>query len=232
MDRKQQVRGDLTQFNVHLLVTAQILSSVPSWLSTQDLLDSVLSPLRPLLAQSVTLPSDESFLILSRGGSDHSALEMWASQIVFSAWLLLFALHADAFGIIGHQLIADLASNFLTANASSQIESILDGRPLSSIAAWADSIKWMPQYRFTSKLHYINFEDDNPPAQCRFHWQAPGSQEVIAAIHNYTDLLMHAEEGSWSQSESLRFLTHYLEDSHQPLHCPSTLRYTEDKLID
>lgn len=133
---------------------------------------------------------------------------------LLSSWPL-----SSAFGIIGHQLIADIATTLLAPNASSQIESILDGRPLSSVAAWADSIKWMPQYRNTSRLHYINFPDDHPPFECQFEWTAPGGQEVIAAIYNYADALRGAEPGTWHESESLRFLTHFLEDIHQPLHC-------------
>lgn len=124
----------------------------------------------------------------------------------------------DAWGFIGHQLIASTASHFLTLEAQGQIESILFGQPLSSIAAWADSIKWQARYKFTSRLHYINGPDDDPPQTCRLHWEAPGDQEVIAAIYNYTSILLKAEEHSWEQSESLRFLVHFIADAHQPLH--------------
>lgn len=124
-----------------------------------------------------------------------------------------------AWSFTGHELIATIATDLLTSTAASQVHDILDGRPLSSIASWADTIKWQQRYKFTSQLHYINFADDRPPEACHFQWKSPGGQEVIAAIHNYTEILKHAEDGSWQQSEALRFLVHYTEDMHQPLHC-------------
>lgn len=124
-----------------------------------------------------------------------------------------------AWGYAGHQLIASTASNFLSTDAKSQIDSILLGQSLSSIAAWADSIKWQARYKFTSELHYINSPDDDPPRTCQMNWVAPGEQEVIAAIYNYTNILLEAADHSWEQSEALRFLVHFISDAHQPLHC-------------
>lgn len=123
-----------------------------------------------------------------------------------------------AWSFTGHELIATVASDLLTPLATDRVSAILDGRPLSSIAAWADTIKWQARYKFTSELHYINFEHDDPPARCEFRWHRPGGQEVVSAIHNYTGILRRAEEGTWRQSEALRFLVHFMEDLHQPLH--------------
>lgn len=136
-----------------------------------------------------------------------------------------------AWGFVGHRLIASTASHFLTDDAQGQIEAILFGQPLSSIAAWADSIKWQARYKFTSQLHYINSPDDDPPQTCQINWNAPGEQEVIAAIYNYTGILSIAEDHSWEQSEALRFLVHYVSDAHQPLHrehCTLVSRHRAD----
>jgi hypothetical protein len=142
---------------------------------------------------------------------------MKLSFIALFGPLLIFS-SVSSWSWTGHELIADVAQDFLTPNASAKISEMLAGRPLKSIAAWADTIHWLPRYQFSSRLHYINFEGDAPPESCSFVWHAPGGQEVIAAIHNYTRRLIAAEDGSWTQQESLRFLVHFLEDTHQPLH--------------
>lgn len=136
-------------------------------------------------------------------------------------WIVFAVALADAWSFIGHEVIAAIASDYLTANASSQIATILGDTSLSAIAPWADTIKWQARYRFTSRLHYINFAHDEPPRSCSFQWHAPGDQELIAAIHNYTTILRDAEPGTWRESEALRFLVHFMEDLHQPLHCKS-----------
>lgn len=126
--------------------------------------------------------------------------------------------NVQAWGTVGHDLIASLASKLLTDRATAQVRSILDGRTLASIASWADRIKWLEKYKYTSELHYINSADDNPPEVCKFTWQPPGHHEIIAAIYNYTGILKTADETPWKRSEALRFLVHYMEDLHQPLH--------------
>ncbi|ORY86405.1 S1/P1 nuclease [Protomyces lactucae-debilis] len=131
----------------------------------------------------------------------------------------------------GHELIADIAQDFLTPNASAKISEMLGGRPLSSIAAWADTIHWMPRYQFSGRLHYFDYEGVNPPESCRFEWHAPGGQEVIAAVHNYTARLIDAEDGTWTQQESLRFLVHFIEDTHQPLHLCGRARGGNDYFV-
>lgn len=91
-----------------------------------------------------------------------------------------------------------------------------------------DSIKRLPQYRFSSQLHYVNFDGDSPPSACAFDWMPPTTDtdlvadssraEVLSSVSNYTHRLAEAERGTWAESESLRFLVHYIEDIHQPLH--------------
>ena len=88
-------------------------------------------------------------------------------------------------------------------------------------------VKNLPQYRFSSSLHYINFPHDDPPRTCAFDYTPPATEadvhdqsriEVITAVANYTHRLLTGERGSWAESEALRFLVHFVEDVHQPLH--------------
>lgn len=133
-------------------------------------------------------------------------------------------------------MIAAIASKHLTETANLGVSEILGDLSLSDIAPWADSIKWQAQYRFTSRLHYINSaddEEDRPPDRCASRvfrkWQKPGGQELVAAIYNYTSILRHADDGTWRANEALRFLVHFIEDLHQPLHCKSC-RDLEDRV--
>lgn len=154
----------------------------------------------------------------------HSQVDRPASIMkVLSACLLGYLGTACAWSFAGHELIAHVASDLLSADARHRIHSILGGSHLSTIATWADSITWLPQYKYSSVLHYYNAPHDDPPHDCGLRWTQPGGQDVIAAIHNYTSILKTAEDGSWAQSEALRFLVHFLQDMHQPLHRMSVL---------
>ena len=170
------------------------------------------SPLRP---RSLALKRSTRSTYVSNLSRGRVTLRPMLQFVLLSVYLML---HAVAFGIVGHRLVADIASDLISPHTAHHVHRILNGRPLSSIAGWADSIKHYPRYKFTSELHYINFPEDHPPSSCQFAWEAPGKQEVIAAIHNYTRRLTESELDSWKESESLRFITHFVGDMHQPLH--------------
>jgi hypothetical protein len=76
-------------------------------------------------------------------------------------------------------------------------------------------------------LHYVNPVADHPPQLCVFPgakgWEGPKDANVLGAIRNTTDVL-----GQWVQegsdlsdpvaNEALRFLIHFVGDSHMPFH--------------
>jgi hypothetical protein len=81
--------------------------------------------------------------------------------------------------------------------------------------------------RWSAPLHYVNPVADHPPQLCVFPgakgWEGRKDANVLGAIRNTTDLL-----GKWVQegsdpsdpvaSEALKFLIHFVGDSHMPFH--------------
>jgi hypothetical protein len=144
-----------------------------------------------------------------------SAVIMIALLVTFCC-IALLPLQVSAFGFAGHQLTATLATHFLSPTTLTKTKSILAGRSLSDVAAWADTIKRRPEYRFTSRLHYVN-PKDNEPDTCTYDVARDcpdGDQCLIGALFNYTSRLSM----DLSAEESLKFLIHYMGDLHQPLH--------------
>lgn len=128
---------------------------------------------------------------------------MCINPIFHMLFVLSFLIsYCVAWSFTGHELIAELSEDFLTQRTTQKVHDILDGRSLSSIAAWADTIKWMSQYKYTSSLHYINLPSNRLPPDstaCRFQWSEPGGQELISAIHNFTSILLDAKDYTWKQ---------------------------------
>lgn len=115
---------------------------------------------------------------------------------------------------------------------------------LGSIADWADQARYY--YHWSAPLHYIDVRDDLLPGGCPVG--APSSNSisnlhgacffnytrdcvnnvcVAGAIVNYTNQLVYSTRSYSNFSnnhtiESLKFLTHFVGDIHQPLHCSRT----------
>ncbi|KAI0827121.1 phospholipase C/P1 nuclease domain-containing protein [Trametes gibbosa] len=146
-----------------------------------------------------------------------------------------------AWGAAGHEIVATIAQIHLPRPVLSLVCDILHPNPtgsphssaeeayppchLAPIAAWADSIRMRPEYRYTAPMHYVNAVDDAPPHSCPFPgahgWQGRESGNILAALGNVTGVLREFARGERAvgdAEEALKFLVHWMGDMHQPLH--------------
>lgn len=122
---------------------------------------------------------------------------------------------APLWGPDGHDITALVATALLDSTATSAVNSILNGASLESVANWADQIKNKPGWQWSYDLHFIN----TPSWNCHFvHSRDCGDDVCVAgAIQNYTQRV--GSESGEQQTIALKFLTHFVGDIHQPLHC-------------
>ena len=147
----------------------------------------------------------------------------WHSfRILLVSLALLVATSAQAFGELGHQVIAALAEDMLTRNAKMQIRSILPPSEsgdfsvhLIQVAVWADEIRSLrPE---TRPWHFVTL-------QLGEKGYAPGhtdSPSVVTALERQLAILGTASSSSknrYAREEALKWVVHLVGDLHQPLH--------------
>jgi len=134
-----------------------------------------------------------------------------------------------AWGTLGHQAAAQVAYERLSPKAKAVVDRYLDGTPFTTAAVYPDVYRSQGG-DWSSNLHYVNLPRGAThylPAYC-------GNPPVcvVSAISNYTGLAI--QEGlrgplcKFSYGDApcpLSFLTHFVEDVHQPLHAG----YIDDK---
>jgi len=156
---------------------------------------------------------------------------------LFAAFLLLTP-SAWAWGKQGHEIVGNMAWFLLSESTKDQVVSILnwtkadendeDCTPLGSIADWADTVRRWHEYSWSAPLHFIDVRDDLIEGGCRvdhladaciFDYERDCVDDmcVAGAIMNYTASL-HRD----LDDVSLKFLTHFVGDIHQPLHASRT----------
>ena len=137
---------------------------------------------------------------------------------------------AQAWGPLGHAIIADLAQRHLSPVAQAEVARLLAPEhtdSLAAIASWPDQIQNDPAqadlWQRTRGLHYINFHDADceyvPPRDCR------DGQCIVPALAHYVSVLGDRTQGDSARREALKFVVHFVGDIHQPLHAG----YRDDK---
>jgi len=142
--------------------------------------------------------------------------------------MVTFLSSVQGWGDDGHQIVAQVASSYLTSTTQQQVAKILGSYTLANVSTWPDNYDHTSEGAWSEHLHYVNLETTEvtfnysvcvPPVTVPYGC-------VIAAITNFTDILKHDYANNEYQKCSdpngepcpLSFLTHFLGDSHQPLH--------------
>jgi hypothetical protein len=76
-------------------------------------------------------------------------------------YIVISILSSLNWGSTGHRVIAEVASNYLTDNARSKIENILNGETLVNVSTYADDIKSDSRYDKYYDWHFLNMELDD-----------------------------------------------------------------------
>jgi len=147
--------------------------------------------------------------------------------------VFLFALFSSPsyqWGEEGHKIIAEIAANMLTTDATSAVSAFLGDNTLPYVAPMPDDYCHTPQGAWSAPCHFVNMPRD----ATQFEWSDCPDCCVVKAINNYTQILI-TEDSNPSFCESINddtiepcaliFVVHYIGDVHQPLH----VGYADDK---
>jgi hypothetical protein len=136
---------------------------------------------------------------------------------------LAIAPAAQAWGPLGHSVVAELAQRHLSPAAKAEVEHLLaldHTTSLADIASWPDEIRNDPKqqdlWKQTRELHYIDFQGSDciytPPRDCK------NGQCVVEAIPHYIQILGDRSQPDAVRLQALKFVVHFIGDIHQPLH--------------
>ena len=142
-------------------------------------------------------------------------------SILIISLQLLFLKAAFAWGVEGHQVVAQIAQSQLSPKAKTEISKLLmlePGSSMVSISTWPDE----HATKITARWHYVNF----PKEACLYvpERDCPNGDCVIAALQQQTQIL-GSKELDEKRLLALKYVVHFMGDIHQPLHAG----YKEDK---
>lgn len=136
--------------------------------------------------------------------------------------LLLLANNSSmisTYGNFAHRLIAMLTWQQLSPSSRNKISKVLapNGKSFVGISTWADSIKHVPGYEWSQRLHFADFQGD-PPKECIPRLRDALEPSVISASIKYS-LRVAKGKGGGITFQDFAFMVHFVMDLHMPLHC-------------
>jgi nuclease S1 len=142
------------------------------------------------------------------------------SRLIFAITLLGIlgsATPSWAWGRLGHRVIARLAEKQLNPKAKAAIVALLaPGESLADASLWADEHRReLPK---TAPWHYVDVPLDEPRYHSIFAGDVAEKGYVVDKIHDFKVVVKDADQSVEDRRIALRFLVHFVEDVHMPMH--------------
>jgi hypothetical protein len=126
--------------------------------------------------------------------------------------------NVNAWGMLGHRIVGQIAENHLSKRALKQIKGILGNETLAMASNWGDFIKSDPAYNYLYNWHFINLPEglDKPALNALLDEEK--TPNVYNKIPEMIAVLKDLKSTSDQKKLALRLLIHLVGDLNQPLH--------------
>jgi hypothetical protein len=148
----------------------------------------------------------------------------------YFALLLLFPIHAFAWGAKGHSVIAEIAERGLAPAAAAVVRELNFNAPLRDIASLPDDWRGEETRGIrpgnSGALHYSNIPND----QLTFDRARDCKDDncVVAAIEKYMAILRDRTQKKEVRREAMIYVVHFVGDIHQPMHAAGGMVKNEE----
>lgn len=132
--------------------------------------------------------------------------------MIAQLFLILAAPAAFAWGNLGHQVVGEIASHHLCAQAARDASTLLNGESLAEAATWADDVRSLPEFKYLKPWHFVTMDLNSRYEEAPI----PPRGDLITAYHEQLAQLKNPL--SPKRAEALRLLIHFVGDVHQPFH--------------
>jgi len=138
-------------------------------------------------------------------------------KIINSLFLILISSNCFAFGITGHRITGEIATQYLSENSKKAIAEIIGNESLAEASTYVDEMKSNPLefwQKTASPYHYVTV----PKGKKYNDVKAPATGDSVTALEMYSKVLKSSTESKKNKTLALKFIVHLIGDLHQPLH--------------
>jgi hypothetical protein len=141
--------------------------------------------------------------------------------IQFCFIFLLFStpIITNAWGLLGHRIVGQIADSYLTQKTKTEITKILGFESIAMASNWPDFVKSDPAYKYLSLWHYVNLK---PGLTFNEVDSSLNADTTTNAFTKTNFLIRELKTNKLLPTDKkilyLRLLIHIVGDLHQPMH--------------
>ena len=139
-------------------------------------------------------------------------------KIIIVACLAYLPFNANAWGVLGHRIVGEVADSYLNAKTRLAIKQILGTESMAMAANWADFIKSDTSYNYLSNWHYVNLPADLSKSDVFSFLDMQPSANIYNKTNEMIAVLKISKSTASQKKLALRMLIHLVGDLHQPMH--------------
>jgi len=141
-----------------------------------------------------------------------------SKKIVFISLFFYLPFATNAWGVLGHRIVGQIAESYLTPTAKKEIAKILGTESLAMSANWADFIKSDTTMTYISKWHYVDVNGGMSNAEFQAYLKNDTITDAYTKLNFLIKELKNKQLPQDKKVMYLRLLIHIVGDIHQPLH--------------
>ncbi|KQS31646.1 S1/P1 nuclease [Pedobacter sp. Leaf194] len=127
-------------------------------------------------------------------------------------------IHANAWGMIGHRVVGEIADSYINAKTRKAIQAILGPESIAMSANWGDFIKSDSTYNYMYNWHFVNLPGGLDKQGVYNILEAEKSPSLYTKIPELIAVLKKASSTADEKKLALRMLIHIAGDLCQPMH--------------
>ena len=145
------------------------------------------------------------------------ALSIFKRIIIISLFFYLPS-HTNAWGVLGHRIVGQIADSYLTPTAKKEIQKILGTESIAMSSNWADFIKSDSTMDYISPWHYVNIKGGLSREEFHAYFKNDTIADAYTKINFLVKELKNRSLAKDKKAMYLKLLIHIVGDIHQPLH--------------
>lgn len=131
---------------------------------------------------------------------------------------LFISFQSNAWGLLGHRIIGEIADTYLTKKAKKEVYEILGNESVAMSSNWADFIKSNPAYNYLYNWHFINLDAGLTKEQVEAYLASDTAVDAYTKVNFLVTELKNRQLPAETKRMYLKLLIHIVGDLHQPLH--------------
>lgn len=141
------------------------------------------------------------------------------TRVLFWAMFFFYLPYQSmAWGMLGHRIVGEIASSYLTPEARKEIKKILGTESIAMASNWADFIKSDTSYAYLNPWHYINFDSSLNYREMQSYLKTDTTADAYTKLNFLVKQLKNKRLSQDKKLMYLRLLIHIAGDVHQPFH--------------